>query len=59
MICRECVHAVIGSSDSDRLMAKYGYRSCAAARNAIERGLYVKGSTECNWPLRFQEIKKK
>lgn len=54
MICRDCKHSFVDNDKSGREMAKMGYRSCAAARNAVERAMYVKGDQKCLWPKRVK-----
>jgi hypothetical protein len=51
-ICRACANAVIDPA-TGATAAAIGYRSCAAARNIIERATYFKGDTDCRWPARF------
>ena len=57
MICRGCKHAVIGRTKSDLEMAKLGYRTCALAREGMERATYRRGSNPCDYPKRREAAK--
>lgn len=54
-ICRGCLHVFIGKDKGDHDMARLGYRSCALARNEVERATYVSGGLRCLWPERLKQ----
>jgi hypothetical protein len=56
MICRECAHTFTGDSEGDRKMEKLGYKSCRAAQTPEEKARYIRGSSECMYPVRFKAL---
>lgn len=54
MKCKNCEFAIVGKTKTDEEMLKLGYKTCAKARNEIERGTFVRGDTLCLWPERLK-----
>lgn len=54
MKCRDCEFSIVGKTKSDDDMLKLGYKTCAKARNEIERATFVRGDTECMWIERLK-----
>lgn len=49
MICRNCQHSTVGTTQQDELMNKLGYRTCKLAKTPVEQATFFRGSQPCKW----------